>query len=192
MRQKSTLPNFPSLKIADFRLYLYSRYKLDVLLSNKLLKPIAAVLKRYWDKLVGEPHELTRQNRGFNVVSIFVFLLLAILIPLDWYLGLTEIAIILVITEAMLIVMYCLSRYRGMYQTGFNVYMVWSYLLITFVFIYNGGSEGPALYFFLLTYQLVVVFASDRLRHIGTLFHLAFPVGLLWFEKGGRVRWRRW
>src|SRR3546814_2926099 len=79
------------------------------------------------------------------VVSIFVFLLLAVLIPLDWYLGLTEIALVLLATEGMIIVMYCLSRYRGLYQTGLLVYMAWSYLLITFVFLYNGGSAGPAL-----------------------------------------------
>ena len=115
-------------------------------------------------------------------MSIFVFLLLAVLIPLDWYLGLTEIALVLVATEGMLIVMYCLSRYRGLYQTGLQVYMAWSYLLITFVFLYNGGSTGPALYFFLLSYQLVVIFASQRLQRIGTVLHLIFPVGLLVLE----------
>ena len=153
-----------------------------ILLGKKLFNSIIIVLKGYWDKLVGKPDELPRQNRGFNVVSIFVFLLLAILIPVDWYLGLTEIAIVLFATEGMLVVMYCLSRYRGLYQTGLQVYMAWSYLLITFVFLYNGGSAGPALYFFLLSYQLVVVFASERLQRIGTVLHLVFPVGLLVLE----------
>lgn len=155
---------------------------LDVLLRNKLFNPITVVLKGYWDKLVGKPDELPRQNRGFNVVSIFVFLLLAILIPLDWYLGLTEIAMMLLATEAMLIVMYCLSRYRGLYQMGLQVYVAWSYLVITFVFFYNGGSAGPALYFFLLSYLLLIVFASERLQRIGTVLHLIFPVGLLVLE----------
>ena len=146
------------------------------------MSSIAAIRQRCWDKLVGKPDELPRQNRGFNVVSIFVFLLLAILIPLDWYLGLTEIAIVLFATEGMIIVMYCLSRYRGLYQTGLQVYMAWSYLLITFAFLYNGGSAGPALYFFLLSYQLVVIFASQRLQRIGMVLHLIFPVGLLVLE----------
>ncbi len=152
------------------------------MLKNKLFNSIVAIRWRYWDKLVGRPDELTRENRGFNVVSIFVFLLLAVLIPLDWYLGLTEIALVLVATEGMLIVMYCLSRYGGLYQLGLQVYMAWSYLLITFVFLYNGGSAGPALYFFLLSYQLVVIFANQRLQRIGTVLHLFFPVGLLILE----------
>lgn len=151
-------------------------------MRNKVFNSITAALKGYWDRLVGKPDELTRQNRGFNVVSIFVFLLLAILIPLDWYLGLTEIAIVLLATEVMLVVMYCLSRYRGLYQTGLQVYVAWSYLLITFVFLYNGGSAGPALYFFLLSYQLLIVFASERLQRVGTVLHLVFPVGLLVLE----------
>src|SRR3546814_6730651 len=117
------------------------------------------------------------------VVSIFVFLLLAVLIPLDWYLGLTESALVRLATEGMIIVMYCLSRYRGLYQTGLLVYMAWSYLLITFVFLYNGGSAGPALYFFLLSYQLVVVFASERQQPVGMVLHLVIPVGLLRSEE---------
>ncbi|MFB2117836.1 sensor histidine kinase [Parapedobacter sp. 2B3] len=151
-------------------------------MRNKLLDSIAAFRWRYWNNLVGKPDELPRQNRGFNVVSIFIFLLLAILIPLNWYLGLTEIAIVLLITEGLLLVMYGLSRYRGLYQLGLQVYMAWSYLLITFVFLYNGGSDGPALYFFLLTYQLVIVFASERLQPVGMVLHLVFPVGLLVLE----------
>ncbi|MEC3881599.1 sensor histidine kinase [Parapedobacter sp. 10938] len=151
-------------------------------MRNKLLDSINAVRWRYWNSLVGKPDETPRQNRGFNVVSIFVFLLLAILIPLDWYLGLTEIATVLLVTEGMLLVMYFLSRYRGWYQTGLLVYMAWSYLLITFVFLYNGGSDGPALYFFLLSYQLVIVFASERLQPVGMVLHLIFPVGLLVLE----------
>ena len=161
---------------------MYNCCKLNVLLRNKFINSLAVLLKRYWDKLVGKPDELPRQNRGFNVVSIFVFLLLAVLIPLDWYLGLTEIAMMLLATEGMLIVMYCLSRYRGLYQTGLQVYVAWSYLVITFVFLYNGGSAGPALYFFLLSYLLLIVFASERLQRIGTVLHLIFPVGLLVLE----------
>src|SRR3546814_18316595 len=60
--------------------------------------------------------------------------------------------------------------------------MAWSYLLITFVFLYNGGSAGPALYFFLLSYQLVVVFASERQQPVGMVLHLVIPVGLLVLE----------
>lgn len=152
------------------------------MLRKKILDSITAARWRYWNKLVGEPDELPRQNRGFNVVSIFAFLLLAILIPLDWYLGLTEIAMVLIVTELMILVMYCLSRCRGLYQLGLQVYMFWSYLLITFVFLYNGGSTGPALYFFLLSYQLVIVFASERLQQLGMALHLIFPVALLVLE----------
>ena len=158
----------------------YSR--LDILLRNKLIDSIVAARWRYWNSLVGKPDEMPRQNRGFNVVSIFAFLLLAILIPLDWYLGLTEITMTLIATEGMILLMYGLSRYRGWYQTGLHVYMAWSYLLITFVFLYNGGSGGPALYFFLLSYQLVMVFASERLQPVGLVLHLIFPVGLLVLE----------
>ena len=169
-------------KIAAFQLCLYDHCKLDVLLRSKLLDSIGAARWRYWNKLVGSPDELPRQNRGFNVVSIYLFLLLAILIPIDWYLGLPEIAMVLIVTEGMIVMMYCLSRYRKMYQTGLQFYMAWSYLLMTVVFLYNGGSDGPSLYFFLLSYQLVVVFAGERLQVLGMILHLVFPVGLLVLE----------
>src|SRR3546814_16842354 len=113
-----------------FSMFVF-RCKLDVLLRNRLLDTIAAIRWRYWNRLVGKGDELPRENRGFNVVSIFVFLLLAVLIPLDWYLGLTEIALLLLATEGMLLVMYSLCLYRGLYQPGFLVYLAWSYLRIT-------------------------------------------------------------
>lgn len=111
-----------------------------------------------------------------------MILLLAILIPLDLYLGLWEIAIGLIVTEGMLIAMFFLSRYRGLHRIGLTVYAVYSYLLVTFTYFYNGGNIGPALYFFLLTYLLLIAFTTQKLHWIWTGLHLVLPVGLLVIE----------
>ncbi|MGK6350368.1 sensor histidine kinase [Parapedobacter sp. DT-150] len=139
-------------------------------------------MRTSWQALVGKPGELPHENRSFNVVSLYTIALLAVLIPLDIYLGLWEILVALVVTEVMLITMFSLSRYRGLHRMGLHVYAIYSYFLIIFTYLYNGGSAGPALYFFLLTYQLLIAFTSIRLQWVWTVLHILLPAGLLLIE----------
>lgn len=125
---------------------------------------------------------LPNENRSFNVVSLFMIALVGILIPLNFYLGLPVLAIVLIVTEIMLITMFGLSRYRGLHRTGLHVYAGYSYLLVIFTYFYNDGSAGPALYFFLLTYQLLIAFTSSRLQWVWTILHFLLPVSLLAME----------
>ncbi len=108
--------------------------------------------------------------------------LLAVLIPLNFYLGLWMVAVVLVVTEVMLVVMFGLSRYRGLHRIGLQVYAIYSYVLVVFTYLYNGGSMGPALYFFILTYLLLIAFTNQRFQSIWTILHLLLPVGLLLIE----------
>ena len=151
-------------------------------MKGKRTKSSFDSLRAYWLELTGKPGELPRENRGFNVVSLYVMLLLAILIPLDFYLGLWEIAIGLIVTEGMIITMFFLSRYRGLHRAGLIVYAIYSYLLVIFTYFYNGGNAGPALYFFLLTYLLQIAFTAQQLHWVWTGLHLILPVGLLVIE----------
>ncbi|SEL78661.1 sensor histidine kinase [Parapedobacter koreensis] len=151
-------------------------------MKSKHRRSFLALLRECWLDLVGKPGALPRENRSFNVVSLYMIALLAILIPLDFYLGLQDIAIALVVTEAMLITMFSLSRYRGLHRAGLHVYAIYSYLLLIVTYRYNGGSTGPALYFFLLTYQLLIAFTSSRLQWVWTVLHLLLPVSLLLME----------
>lgn len=155
---------------------------MKIALKGKYSNSFFDSLGACWLALTGKPSELPRENRGFNVVSLYMILLLAILIPLDLYLGLWEIAIGLIVTEGMLVTMFFLSRYRGLHRVGLIVYAVYSYLLVIFTYFYNGGNAGPALYFFLLTYLLVIAFTAQKLHWIWTGLHLILPVGLLVME----------
>ncbi len=151
-------------------------------LKSKYIKSFFDSLRACWLELTGKPGELPRENRGFNVVSLYMVLLLAILIPLDFYLGLWEIAVGLIVTEGMIITIFLLSRYRGLHRIGLTVYAIYSYLLIIFTYFYNGGNIGPALYFFLLTYSLLIAFTRQKLHWVWTGLHLVLPVGLLVVE----------
>lgn len=151
-------------------------------MKSKYTKSFFDSLRACWLELTGKPGELPRENRGFNVVSLYMILLLAILIPLDFYLGLWEIAVGLIVTEGMLITMFFLSRYRGLHRVGLTVYAIYSYLLVIFTYFYNGGNIGPALYFFLLTYLLLIAFTRQKFHWVWTGLHLVLPVGLLVIE----------
>lgn len=151
-------------------------------MERKYTKLFFNSLRASWYKLTGSPDDLVRENRGFNVVSLYMILLLAILIPIDFYLNLRETAIGLTVTEGMLITMFCLSRYRGLHRIGLAVYAIYSYFLLIFVYFFNGGSEGPILYFLLLTYLLLIAFTVQSRHWVWTGLHLVLPVALLAIE----------
>ncbi|MBK1438472.1 HAMP domain-containing histidine kinase [Parapedobacter sp. ISTM3] len=151
-------------------------------MKSKYSRSFLALLRGCWQELVGKPGMLPNENRSFNVVSLFMIALVGILIPLNFYLGLPVLAIVLIVTEIMLITMFGLSRYRGLHRTGLHVYAGYSYLLVIFTYFYNDGSAGPALYFFLLTYQLLIAFTSSRLQWVWTILHFLLPVSLLAME----------
>lgn len=135
-----------------------------------------------WRNLVGKPGELPVEHRGFHVVSLYAMALMAVMIPLNIYLGLWAIVGILTVTVTLLVTMFLLARYRGMHRVGLTVYALFSYVLVIFTFMYNGGSSGPAFYFLLLTYQLLVAFTGQRLQVVWTALHLIVPITLLVLE----------
>ncbi len=105
------------------------------------------------------------------------------MIPLNIYLGLWAIVTMLAVTLMLLVTMFLLARYRGMHRLGLAIYSLFSYVLVIYTFMYNGGSAGPALYFLLLTYQLLAAFTSKRLQAVWTALHLVLPVALLVLER---------
>lgn len=108
--------------------------------------------------------------------------LFAVLIPLNFALGLWVPGIALVVTLLTLVVTFALSRYRGLHRTGLRIYAIYSYALVVFSYFYNGGSAGSVLYYFLLTYQLLIAFIDKKLQWVWTALHMLLPAGLLVIE----------
>ncbi|SFC26800.1 Signal transduction histidine kinase [Parapedobacter composti] len=139
-------------------------------------------LRKFWRKLVGDPEHLSSEHRAFNVIAILTITLIAILIPLNTALRLWAISAMLVVVAAILVFLYIRSRIYGKYAFSLLVYAVSSYIVVAITFFYNGGSDGPALYLFLLTYLLLIAFTNLRFHRLWTILHLSIPLFLLGLE----------
>ncbi|SEL76167.1 sensor histidine kinase [Parapedobacter koreensis] len=139
-------------------------------------------LRNFWWKLVGNPEHLPLDHRAFNVIGLITIVLLLILIPLNIALKLWVVSGMLVIIEAILVFLVLRSRIYGKYTFSLLFYAIASYIVVTITFLYNSGSEGPALYLFLLTYLFLIAFTNPRLHRVWTILHLLIPVTLLGLE----------
>lgn len=72
----------------------------------------------------------------------------------------------LVVVAAILVFLYIRSRIYGKYAFSLLVYAVSSYIVVAITFFYNAGSDGPALYLFLLTYLLLIAFTNLRFHRL--------------------------
>src|SRR5690606_35889111 len=92
------------------------------------------------------------------------------------------VSVMLVIIAIILVVLYVRSRIYGKYAFSLLFYAGASYLVVTITFLYNSGSQGSALYLFLLTYLFLIAFTNHRFHRVWTLLHLLVPTSLLYLE----------
>ncbi|SKB84233.1 Signal transduction histidine kinase [Parapedobacter luteus] len=139
-------------------------------------------LRKFWWQLVGDPEQLPLEHRAFNVIGLITGVLLLILIPLNIALKLWVVSGMLVVIEAILVFLIIRARVYGQYTFSLLAYAIASYVVVTITFLYNSGSNGPALYLFLLTYLFLIAFTHPRFHRIWTVLHLVVPVSLLGLE----------
>lgn len=139
-------------------------------------------LRNFWWKLVGNPAHLALEHRAFNVISLITIILVLILIPLNIVLKLWVVSAMLAMIAVILVVLFVRSRFYGKYVFSLLIYAAGSYIAVTITFLHNSGSDGPALYLFLLTYLILIAFTNHRLHRIWTILHLLVPASLLYLE----------
>lgn len=139
-------------------------------------------LRKFWHYLIGDSEKFPPEQRAFNVVSIITTALILILIPLNISFSLWVVSVMLIVIETVLVILYIRSRAYGKYTYSLLIYAIASYIVIIITFLYNSGSNGPALYLFLLTYLFLIAFTNHRLHRTWTLLHLLIPVSLVCIE----------
>ncbi len=138
--------------------------------------------QNFWHKLVGNPEHMTAEQRAFHVIGVITIALMLFLIPVNIALELRVVSVMLVIIAIILVVLYVRSRIYGKYAFSLLFYAGASYLVVTITFLYNSGSQGSALYLFLLTYLFLIAFTNHRFHRVWTLLHLLVPTSLLYLE----------
>lgn len=137
---------------------------------------------KLWNWLIGRPQDFSTGNRAFNSISVITLLLLLVLLPFNIILELPAVAWMLVVAIVMQFYFYYLSRFRRKYKNSINIYAVMSYVILSYNFIFNAGSNGPTIYLFFLTYLLLIAFTQQRFHRLWTILHITVPALLLILE----------
>lgn len=130
-------------------------------------------------KLVGHPDLLDIDNRAFNGISIISIMVLLLLLPVNLFLRLPYVSLSVLVTAAILLVLYYFSRFRRQYEYSMLIYAIGSYVLLSITFFLNGGADGPSLMLFLLSFQLLIAFTPKSRHRIWVVTHIVVTASLL-------------
>ena len=135
--------------------------------------------ERYYERLIGDRTTFTDANRSFNAISIITVIFLLGLLPFNIWFGLHEVSIVL----AALIVMQGIMYWRGrFYKWHFKTtwfYAITSYLVLSFTYCVNSGIDGPAIFLFFLSFNLLIAFSPKKQHKIWVALHAIVGLSLL-------------
>jgi two-component system sensor histidine kinase/response regulator len=136
-----------------------------------------------FNKLVGNAADIPIESRAFHTVCVLTMLVLVILLPINIWLQMPMLVLIIAMLIGLLSIAFYLSRYANKYKTGLRIYLFFAHVSLIGAFYYDAGSHGPSLLLFFLSFMLQVV-VTPRSQHIWVaITHLFIAITLLTLER---------
>lgn len=126
--------------------------------------------------------EFTPKNRVVNAILVITALFLLMSVITNIIAGLIEPFYISAILLLAVFVLYYLSRFKKAYDFAFVVFSICSYIAIVVIFIYNAGSNGPSIFLFFLTFQLLIAISHKRQVLLWVILHSIIGFALMYTE----------
>ncbi|HXS36028.1 MAG TPA: hypothetical protein VN721_04970 [Flavipsychrobacter sp.] len=139
-------------------------------------------IKKLWTFLVGHPRNFTMENRAFNSVSIITLLLLIGLMPFNIFIHLYSLTLVIISLIIIQSAFYYYSRFKKKFQISIILYAIISYVALIVFFYLNSGINGPIIFTFFITFQLLTAFTPNKIHPIWLTLHILIGVALLMFE----------
>lgn len=139
-------------------------------------------LSAYWTKLTGDSGNFSIENRAFNAIAVITFIVLLLLLPFNIYLGLQIVSLYMTGLLFGLAFFYYQARIHKRYLMGIRAYAILSYMTLISNFFFNSGSQGPTIYLFFLTFQLLIAFTTLRFHLLWVLLHIGITLALFSIE----------
>lgn len=138
---------------------------------------------KIWTKLVGSPNEFRPGSRVVNAVLIITA---AILLPTTLTNILAKLIAPFYINCVLLVsvgTLYYFSRVRSLsYKVSLVIYAICSYVTLIVLFIYNSGSNGPNIFLFFLTFQLLIAISPKKQVVLWVVMHSILGFVLMFLE----------
>lgn len=135
-----------------------------------------------WRKLVGSPQNISWENRMFNSVCVITAGLLSLIIAVNIKLELLGSLYINLGVLCILVFIYYLYRFKRQYRLGILLYAMSSYATVFVNYFYNGGIDGPTIFAFFLTFQLLIAISQRSLHILWTTLHITVALTLILIE----------
>ena len=136
-----------------------------------------------WNKLIGSETFFSMENRLYNLVCVIAIAILLLLLGNNLLIHLWRSAFITLIVFALQIVFYYYARFKKRFNKSILLNAAVSYAALCFNFFVNSGSNGPTLFIFFLTFQLLIAITPNKMHVVWMLFHIVTVSALLVIER---------
>ncbi len=138
----------------------------------------------YTDILFGNRKEYSLEHRFFNSVSLFSALAACFASITNLALRLNlKLTLFTIISTFVLFVFYYLSRKKRIYKALIAPFIIYSLIVLSTVWFFNAGSEGPVVFVYLVGLVLFVIITEGRNRIITISCFLLNLLFLFYLEK---------
>ena len=138
----------------------------------------------YTDLLFGNHESYSLEHRFFNSVSLFSALAACFAsitnIALQLNLKLTFFTIF---STVVLFIFYYISRKRKIFKPLITPYIIYSLIILSIVWFFNAGSEGPVVFVYLIGLVLFVIITEGKNRAIVITSFLLNLILLFYLER---------
>jgi len=138
----------------------------------------------YIDHLFGSRDQYSLEHRFFNSVCLFSALAASFATITNIALDLNkQLTLFTLISSVVLFLFYYLSRKKSIFKPLVTPFIIFSLIILSFVWFYNAGSEGPVVFVYLLGLILGVIITEGRNRVIVISFFIINLVLLFTLER---------
>ena len=138
----------------------------------------------YTDLLLGNRNSYSLEHRFFNSASLFSALAACFATITNIALQLNiKLTIFTFISSIILFVFYYLSRNKKIYKPLITPYIIYSLFILSVVWFFNAGSEGPVVFIYLIGLVLFAIITEGRSRIIVITCFLLNLILLFTLEK---------
>ncbi|MCB2196630.1 MAG: SpoIIE family protein phosphatase [Bacteroidetes bacterium] len=138
----------------------------------------------YIDLLFGSRNLFSLEHRFFNSVSLFSALAACFASITNLALKLNlKLTIFTIFSTFVLFVFYYISRKKRIFKPLITPFIIYSLIVLSTVWFFNAGSEGPVVFVYLVGLVLFVIITEGRNRIIVITFFLLNLILLFYIEQ---------
>lgn len=132
--------------------------------------------------LTGKTSGISLEGQLFHSICLVGFIALALLIPINYWVGLKSLVLILAIVVCLLAFIYYFSRVKKKLAISVIIFQVSLTILTVLHYFYNNGISGPFYGVFALSFLVTVAIMPKKQYALWLSLNLALLLACLYFD----------